>query len=384
MSQPRLLIDASAGFNQGAGIGRYSRSLLQAALPDLANDFDLRIWYACDSKHAAPFEEQAIGAIPESLRSRVKRSRWSRRRMDQFARLPIEIPTRFFTGAAEVAYSPDFTIPGVFSGAGMITVHDLAFEMIPESYPAGLLNYLRTVVPTNVRRSELVAVVSRTTRIDVVERYNVSPDRVVVIPNAADERFYSSTPLSDLRSQELRIPDDYLLAVGTIEPRKNYLTLLTAQQRAFPQTRRPLVVVGRTGWHNRHEMALLRQLADQNAVIPLIDAADEDLPGLYAGARAVVYVPLYEGFGLPVLEALAAGTPVITSDIPSVREVAAGHTTIVPPRDIDTLVDALRSISTLTSTDPATLKSAARKYSWHESGSILRDTLSNLAKRVRP
>ena len=80
MSPPRLLIDASAGFNQGAGIGRYSRSLLRAALPTLQSSFDVRLWYASDWRHGAPFEREALDAIPASLQGRVKRSRWSRRR----------------------------------------------------------------------------------------------------------------------------------------------------------------------------------------------------------------------------------------------------------------------------------------------------------------
>src|SRR5690349_17440237 len=136
----------------------------------------------------------------------------------------------------------------------MITVHDVAFELIPDAYPPGLLSYLRTVVPRNARRADLVAVVSRTTRIDVVERYNLSADRVVVIPNAADDRFFGAQPLSAERRRELGVPDDYLLTVGTIEPRKNYRTLLAAQRRAFGTTGRPLIVVGRAGWGNRDEM----------------------------------------------------------------------------------------------------------------------------------
>lgn len=380
MTLPRLLIDASAGFNQGAGIGRYSRCILRAALPVLEPDFDIRLWYACDSKHAAKFEQQALEMIPKSLRARVRRSRWSRRRIDQLSRLPVEIPTRFFAGSAKVAYSPDFTLPGVFSGAGMITVHDLAFEMIPEAYPTGLLKYLRTVVPTNIRRSARVAVVSRTTRIDVAERYNIPPERIVLIPNAADERFFLASPISDSRRRELNVPDDYVLTVGTIEPRKNYLTLLAAQEQAFSETRRPLVVVGRTGWHNDAEMELLRLLAESGAVVPLIDASDDDLPGLYAGATAMVYVPLYEGFGLPVLEAMAVGTAVITSDIPSVREIAAGHATIVPPRDVGYLVDVLRHVAPTTTEERAALKAAARTYAWDTSGTILRSALIDLAR----
>jgi glycosyltransferase involved in cell wall biosynthesis len=382
MTQPRLLIDDSAGFNQGAGIGRYSRSLLRAALPALASEFDLRIWYASDTRHGARFEAEALDAIPESLRKRVKRSRWSRRRIDQIARLPLDIPTRVLTGRADLAYSPDFTLPGTFGGAGMITVHDVAFELIPDAYPPGLLSYLRTVVPRNVRRADLVAVVSRTTRIDVVERYNVHSDRVVVIPNAADDRFFGAHSLPEDRRRELGLPDDYLLTVGTIEPRKNYRTLLAAQQRAFKETGRPLVVVGRAGWGNRDEMKTLNELADAGAVVPLLDAADEDLPGLYCGARAVVYVPLYEGFGLPVLEAMASGATVITSDIPSVREVASGHATIVPPLDVDQMAEAISAPAAITGEQRAAQMAAARNYSWETSGTILREALDSLAERV--
>ena len=382
MTVPSLLIDASAGFNQGAGIGRYSRSLLGAALPKIAQDFDVRLWYATDAKGDPQFSAEATKVIPNDLRTRVRRSRWSRRRIDQIARLPFDVPTRFLAGDADLAYSPDFTLPGVFGGAGMITVHDLAFEVISEAYPTGLLRYLRGVVPTSVRRSQIVAVVSRTTRIDVVERYNVAPDRVVVIPNAAEERFFNASPLPPDRRAALGIPDDYLLTVGTIEPRKNYLTLLAAQKRAFEMSKRALVVVGRSGWHNRDEIKLLGELSGAGAVISLIDAPDEDLPGLYAGARAVVYVPLYEGFGLPVLEALAAGADVITSDIPSVREVAAGNALIVPPRDVDAIADAIADPRSGSPEERDARKQAARTYSWGASGSILHGTLHELAKRA--
>jgi glycosyltransferase involved in cell wall biosynthesis len=382
MSGGRLLIDASAGFNQGAGIGRYARCLLDAALPALAERFDLRLWYASDSGAVARFQDEALAAVPAALKSRVRRSRWSRKRIDQFARLPIDVPMRLLAGPADLAYSPDFTLPGSHDGPGMITVHDVAFEIIPEVYPDGLLSYLRTVVPKSVRRADVVAVVSRTTRIDVVERYNIDPSRVVVIPNAADERFFNAFPLSDDRRSALGVPDDFLLTVGTIEPRKNYLTLLRAQAKSFEPSGRPLVIVGRPGWHNREEMQLIAEMADRGAVVPLIDAADEDLPGLYAGATALAYVPLYEGFGLPVLEAMAAGSAVITSDIPSVKEIAAGFATTVPALDVDRLADALSSATRPTEDQRAAFRGAARQYSWQSSGTILTDALTSMAAQT--
>ncbi len=286
---------------------------------------------------------------------------------------------RMIGARADLAYSPDFTLPGSMRVPSMVTVHDLAFEVIPTAYPSGLLSYLRHVVPINVRRSEKVAVVSRTTRIDVVERYNIDADRVVVISNAADSRFFSASPLSQSRRTELGVPDEYVLTVGTIEPRKNYLNLLAAQQKAFELTRRPLVVVGRSGWQNRDEMRLLAELTEKGVVVPLLNALDSDLPGLYAGAASVVYVPLYEGFGLPVLEAMASGAPVITSDIPSVKEVAAGFATIVNPVNQDEIAGALESVGGDTLDNIRERRDAASRYSWSESGTILVETLNQMA-----
>jgi glycosyltransferase involved in cell wall biosynthesis len=379
MTGRRLLIDASAGFNQGAGIGRYTREILRHSLPGLAETFDLTLWYASDSGAHPPHKADALAAIPADLRRAIKRSAWSRSMIDRLERFSIQIPQSIIAGRSDLAYSPDFTLPGERGNGSMVTVHDLAFEIIPEAYSPGLLHFLQAVVPKNIRRAERIAVVSRTTRIDVVERYNIPSDRVVVIPNAADSRFFEAKPIPPERRAELGLPDDFLLAVGTIEPRKNYATLLQAQAQAFGATKRPLVVVGRSGWQNDAEMRLMGELKRTGAVIPILNASDADLPGLYAGAATLIYIPLYEGFGLPVLEAMAAGTPVITSDIPTVREVASGKATIVPARDVGLVAEAIRAVGVsqpLASTDE--LQSAARAYDWATSGGILIETLRQM------
>jgi glycosyltransferase involved in cell wall biosynthesis len=168
------------------------------------------------------------------------------------------------------------------------------------------------------------------------------------------------------------------LTVGTIEPRKNYRTLLEAQRHVFPSTGRPLVVVGRSGWHNEAEMRLIAELTRTGAVIPLVNAPDDILPALYAGAHALAYVPLYEGFGLPVLEAMAAGVSVVTSDIPSIREIAAGKSTVVQASNVESVALGLREVQRATSSEAMALREAARAYVWDQSGTILVDTISDV------
>lgn len=376
MTGQRLVIDLSAGFNQGAGIGRYARSLIGAAYPALTERFDVRLWYAADAPGRPPFADALETELPSS--AQVRRARFSRRKIDQLARLPLEIRAEWLTGRFDLCYSPDFTVPGATERPTIVTVHDLAFEVVPEAYPPGLLRYLRRVVPINVHRATLVAVVSRTTRIDVVERYKVAADRVVVIPNAVDSRFFEARPLDAQQRRALGLPEDYLLTVGTIEPRKNYRALLDAQRQAFAVTGRPLVVVGRSGWHNDVEMRLIAELASSGVVIPLLNASDNDLPGLYTGAHALAYVPLYEGFGLPVLEGMAAGTAVVASDIPSIREIAAGLATVVQASSVESIAEGLIHVQRSTEQESSRLRDAARGYSWSQSGTILFDTIATV------
>jgi glycosyltransferase involved in cell wall biosynthesis len=378
MTGKRLLIDVSSGVNQGAGIGRYARHLIGAAYPALASRYDVCLWYAADGTGEPPFARAFRSEIPREAAASLSRARFTRRRIDQLARLPISVRAEWLAGRFDACYSPDFTVPGATDRLTIVTVHDVAFEIVPEAYPPGLLRYLRTVVPINVHRARQVIVVSKSTWIDVVERYNVPEEKIRIIPNAAAERFFAAVPLEEQRRIELGIPDDYVLAVGTVEPRKNYLTLLEAQRLAYPATGRPLVVVGRSGWQNQAEMRLLAQMAARGEVVPLLNADDADLPGLYAGAHALAYVPHYEGFGLPVLEAMAAGTSVVASDIPALREIGSGMATLVEGSSVDSIASSLRQIKRATKADSLRLKEAARHYSWQESGTILVDTVATV------
>lgn len=380
----RVAVDFSAGAGQGAGIGRYARNVLPeaaAALPD----WEFALWYAPEPGDGAAFVADASANFPGADRVTFHRSRLDRRRMDQLwfrARLPV--PIQLWTGRVDLVYSPDFTAPPSMRRPSIPTIHDLAFLVTPERAPASLRDYLAVVVLRQVQRAAAVATVSETTKRDLIERLGVEPNRIVVIPNAADQRFFEATPLPpDVRAQ-LGLPDRYFLSVGTLEPRKNHRTLFAAMRQVPAADRIPLAVVGRRGWSSDEIVQEAEGLARDGLAILLDYVDDRLLPGIYAGATAVAYPSWYEGFGLPVLEGLAAGVPVVASNVPAHVEVAGDQAVLVDPADAEALAAALH-----TATDDRwrtramrdARRTRARRYSWQNAGTALAGLLRTVIDR---
>jgi glycosyltransferase involved in cell wall biosynthesis len=365
----RIAIDQSAGFNQGAGIGRYARHLVPALVGELS-DARFTLWYAPDD--GARFAAQATGPLARAEDVRVRHTRIPRRRMDQlWFRLRAPLPIELWTGRQDVVYSPDFTAPPAIRTPRIVTIHDLAFEIVPERAPKGLRDYLSAAVPRAVREAAAVVAVSETTRDDLVERLGIDPDRVTIVPNAADARFFAATPLDEATRTRLGLPEQYLLTVGTIEPRKNHLTLFEALDRLSSSVRVPLVVAGRVGWSADEVVAAAEACRARGTVILLDYLADELLPGVYAGAAALVYPSWYEGFGLPVVEGLATGVPVVASDVPAHREVGGDQVVYAPPGDADALAIAIESALTAPQGTASARRARAARYSWQGSGKTL-------------
>lgn len=220
----------------------------------------------------------------------------------------------------------------------VVTVHDVIVLILPETFMPRHRLVVRTALARVRRKADRVIVPSQAVKRDVVRRLGVPVDRVVVTPEGCEPRFRPVRSAGVLRAAaKYGLPPRYVLAVGTLEPRKNLTTLL----RAFARLRRDggvdpelrLVLAGARGWLDEPIFQTVRSLGLEEAVhFPgFID--DDDLPAVYGGAALFVFPSLYEGFGLPLLEAMACGVPVVTSNVSSLPEVAGDAALLVDPRD---------------------------------------------------
>ncbi len=314
-------IDATAALTQGGGIGRYTRELVRAVVAE-APGYDYTLFSA---------RPPAVPAVPESLpvapnvlhRPAPVDERWLYRLWYR-ARLPLPVQT--FAGRLDLFHSPDFVLPPVGGGIPtLLTVHDLSFVHYPATFPNNLVAYLNRVVPWSVGRASHVLADSHSTRRDLAAVWNVPESKVTVLYSGVNERFRPVTDAAALAALRARYGlgnRPYVLAVGTVQPRKNYELLVRAFRAVAERQPHALVIAGGKGWLTEGLAVEIARQGLSERVLLAGFVADEDLPALYSAADLFVFPSLYEGFGLPLLEAMACGVAVVSSDASSLPEVA--------------------------------------------------------------
>lgn len=230
-------------------------------------------------------------------------------------------------------------------GRSVVTVHDLSHERYPQHHPAERVAFFNRHLDDSLARASRINVVSRFTADELQALKGVDPQRIDIVPPAVAPRFFaapSQATSAELR-QRYRLPSRFLLSVGTLEPRKNLARVLEAFASLPPQHQHesPLLLAGMPGWGEHHWPAPVRRALEAGTIRRLGYVPSADLPGLYALADGFTYVSLYEGFGMPVLEAMAAGTPVLTANVSATTEVAAGAALEVDPLDVDAIREGL-------------------------------------------
>jgi glycosyltransferase involved in cell wall biosynthesis len=253
-------------------------------------------------------------------------------------------PWALRSAKVQLLHAPAFVGPLLGSVPFVITVHDLSFLRYPEGFRKGNRLYLSSFTRWSVLRARRVIAVSESTKRDVVRYYGISPDIVDVVHNGVDPCFQ---PLSASETTAFRakqgLPERFFLFVGTLEPRKNVIRLIESYAQ-LPADRPPLMLVGGKGWFYDEIFACVKTLGLNDDVRYVGFVPPEDLPKWYNAATLLVYPSLYEGFGLPPLEAMACGTPVLTSKVSSLPEVVGEAGLLVDPTDTEALTDAMNRV----------------------------------------
>lgn len=265
---------------------------------------------------------------------------------------PLGLPRRARRSHLDVLHCPTFRAPPRSTVPLVVTVHDLAVLRFPDVFNRWTRTYSRLAVPRAVRAADAIIAVSEFTKRELVELLEAPEERIRVIPNAPGEMF---TPAGEAAEGE------YVLSVGTLEPRKNLARLVEAARRE----RLELRVAGRRGWG--------RVDPDGAGVRWLGEVSDAQLAALYRGALCVAYPSLYEGFGLPVLEAMACGAPVVTSSGSATEEIAGGAAVLVDPRDPDSIAAGIQQALGRREELARLGLERARQYSWEK---VAADTLA--------
>ncbi len=334
---PRIGIDATAAIHQRAGIGRSVRELVRA-LAALKPDLPLRLFVA--GAHRADLAYAPGSAVyrPSRFSEMTHARLWHRLR----APLPVEL----WTGPLDLFHATDFALPPTRPRTRTVaTVHDLAFERYPDETMPGMLDYLKRVAPRSARRADAIIAVSQATRQDLIELYGIPAEKIHVVYHGVTPDFCPERdPAQEAETrQRYQLPEGpLLLTVGTLQPRKNHLRLV----QAFARTRQPaaLVIAGSPGWAYGEVRGEVEHLNLRRRVRFVEWVEDRDLPALYRMATAFVFPSLYEGFGLPVLEAMASGAPVIASRASSLPEVVGEAGVLVDPLDVDGLAAAMDAL----------------------------------------
>lgn len=339
-----VLYDIAPAVHQGAGLARYAERLATHLLGEQARQVRLRFFYNRHSGHLPPESLRAVPAVTLPLGQLAWRLSVLASQLAQRPYWPIQRHLPVGPGPSiRLYHATEHLLPRLDTPT-VLTVHDLIFERYPQHHTARNRLYLRVAMPLFVRAASAIIAVSRHTQRDLVELYGADPAKIHVVYEGVDARFRPAADSEIRRVAAQYSPDrPYLLMVGTLEPRKNHAAALRALARlkAWGWPHR-LLLVGGQGWlfepiRRQIEVEGLAGDVQFAGYVP-----DGDLPPLYSGAAAVLVPSLYEGFGFPVLEAMACSAPVVCSNASSLPEVAGEAALLAAPEDDEGIAQAVQ------------------------------------------
>jgi len=356
-------IEISTLLNHGhdIGAGRYIYNLTRNLLAIDSHDR-----YILAARYLTDNHLKTVASLAKS-NAKLKLFKVTEKRLKLWDRIGFP-PYEFLGFGSDVLHCPDFMIPPTFNRNIVLTINDLAFVRFPEFNFEWFIEKYTRQVKANALRAKKIIAISKSTKNDIVNFFGIPPGKISVIYPAADKVFKKLKNPDTSVLNRYNTGGEYILSVGTIEPRKNYPLLINAFGKIKPRyPRLKLVIVGRTGWKSEASYKAREDSPYKQDILFLGRVEDSDLVHIYNQALAFVYPSLFEGFGLPVLEAMSCGLAVIASNTSSLPEVVGESGMLIPPRqfqDLSEAIDKLLSDSSLKKELSEKAIRQAEKFSW--------------------
>ncbi len=327
----KIGFDAKRAFLNASGLGNYSRNTLNALLKYFPENSYVLFTPEIKKKLFSNYSQFDI-ISPDSSLSKIFKSLWrsfsvsgqlKKHKLDIFHGLSNELPDGIHKSE----------VPAV------VTIHDLIFMRFPEFYKSIDRKIYYQKVKYACNSAKKVIAISQQTKDDIIEYFSINPERIEVVYQSISTKFYERQDCEHLLS-EYNLPDKFILAVGTIEQRKNQLSILKALFSA--QIENTIVFVGKPTLYSTELLQFITENKMENQVKFLNNISRKNLAGLYQLASLSVYISVFEGFGLPVIESMASGCPVITSNVSCLPETAGDAAVLCDPENIDEIGEKIK------------------------------------------
>jgi glycosyltransferase involved in cell wall biosynthesis len=376
----KIGIDYTAALKQSGGIGRYTRGLITTlAQLDHQNQYTLLAPSDAPRHDLQTFQNHSnfnykIYPLPE---------RWLTIGWHRFY---LPVPVEWLAGQLDLFHSPNFILPPTERAKTLLTVHDLSFIRHPQGAVAGLRQWLNRVVPRSLARADHILADSTSTKQDLIDIFKLNPTDITVVGAGVEERFQPIADAATLAAvrERYRLPEKFVLGLGTLEPRKNFTGLIAAFSQSSVRETHHLVIAGGKGWLYNDIFAAAQTSPVANRIHLIGFVADADLPALYSLADIFAYPSHYEGFGIPVIEAMACGTPVVCANNSCLPEVAGDSALQVTATDTAALAGTLTQLAT----NPALREHAVRagfrqaqKFTWPAAAKRLLSVYQRFAQK---
>ena len=381
---PHIQIDAFPLVDSHfSGVGHYTLGIVQG-LDELAGEGKLTYSLITPHYQSAKLHKYNFRNYKKIIKSPVPS-----KVLRGFMKYRWNIPLDFIFGKGHY-YFPSFLSWPTWVSDSTVVIHDVTYLAVPECVDKGNREYLSKTVPFSMSNSKNIIAVSEFSKSEILKYYpGTSPDRISVAHPSIDRKHFYKRSEEEIYKVKMKydiFSEHYILSVGNIEPRKNYDKLVESYTR-LPKSitdKYPLVIVGAGGWNNQHVKDRIQKAKEDGFRIinPKQFVDDKDMPALYSGAQFFVFTPIYEGFGMPPLEAFACGTPVIASGVTSVPEAAGEAAVYVDPNDVDDISEKMKKMVADTEVDRNQFNDKIERHlsslNWRKSAEITAASLTGL------